>query len=124
MVCLWLLLFTCSFTTTYLSEKFLRGTQLTRCIVSTPFSLLVQTLMLKKDRKLPRHGDTSKGQLPMVLVRQKREWGHPIQRVMGALLVVSHPGCTNFPDLVQGFEHIGIQHFMTEGPIEPSTKAF
>lgn len=105
-------------------REVLRGTQLTRCIVSTPFSLLLQTLMLKKDRKLPRHGDTLRTTSDG-LVRQKRGWGHPIQRVMGALLVVlPHPGCTNFPDMVQGFKHMGIQHFMTEGPIEPSTKVF
>jgi hypothetical protein len=84
-------------------REVLRETQLTRCVVSTPFSLLVQTLMVKKDRKLP---------VKETLLKDNFRWfgepetrmGHPIQCVMGALLVVfPHPRCTNFPDLVQGF---------------------
>ena len=39
---------------------------------------------------------------------------------MGPLLVVLlHPLCTDLPHLIQRLEYIGIEHFVSIGPIEP-----
>ena len=39
---------------------------------------------------------------------------------MGPLLIVLlHPLCTDLPHLIQRLEYIGIEHFVSIGPIEP-----
>ena len=46
-----------------------------------------------------------------------------VQRVMGRLFIVLlHPLGADLPHLLKRVEHIGIQHFIPERPIEPFHK--
>jgi len=69
--------------------------------------------------KLPRQGDSIKGELPAVMRTRKLVGGIPSNVSWGPLFVVlPHPLRTDLAHLIQRLEQVGVEHLMAERSIE------